>query len=127
MIAALVVGCSPKVIENVRTDYVHRDRVERDTTIVRDSIYVKEKVKGDTVYVTEYRDRLVWRDRWKENTDTLIVRDSVKVETVKEVEKPLNGWQRFRLRWFWLLLAATAGLLVWTFRKPIMKLIKMII
>ena len=125
--AALLVACSPKVIETVRTEYVYRDRVERDTTIVRDSVWIKEKVKGDTVFVEKVRDRFVYRDRWMEKTDTVMVRDSVKVETVKEVEKPLNGWQRFRLRWFWVLLGATAGLLVWTFRKPIMKLIKLII
>ena len=125
--AALLVACSPKVVETVRTEYVYRDRVERDTTIVRDSVWIKEKVKGDTVFVEKVRDRLVYRDRWREKTDTLMVRDSVKVETVKEVAKPLNGWQRFRLRWFWVLLGATAGLLVWTFRGPILKLVKTII
>ena len=125
--AALLVACSPKIVETVRTEYVYRDRVERDTTIVRDSVWIKEKVKGDTVFVEKVRDRLVYRDRWREKTDTLMVRDSVKVETVKEVEKPLNGWQRFRLRWFWVFLGATAGLLVWTFRGPILKLVKTII
>lgn len=124
---ALLVGCSPKVIETVRTEYVYRDRVERDTTYVKDSIWVKEYVKGDTVRLLEYRDRIVFRDRYKTVHDTVAVHDSVAVERVKEVEKPLSAWKKVRLGAFWWLLAALAGCLVWIFRKPIVKLIKTII
>lgn len=124
---ALLVGCSPKVIETVRTEYVYRDRVERDTTYVKDSIWVKEYVKGDTVRLLEYRDRIVFRDRYKTVHDTVAVHDSVAVERVKEVEKPLSAWKKVRLGAFWWLLAALAGCLAWIFRKPLVKLIKTII
>lgn len=116
-------GCSPRIVETVRTEYVYQDRIERDTTIVHDSVHVREFVKGDTIRITEYRDHLVYR--YKYIRDTLAVHDSVAVETIKEVpvEKPLTGWQRFRIRAFWWLLAVAAGLGLWTFRKPLLKLI----
>lgn len=126
--AALLVGCSPKVIETVRTEYVYRDRIQRDTTVVRDSVVIREKVKGDTVFVEKVRDRLVYRDRWREKTDTVVLRDSVAVETVKEVkvEKPLSAWKRAKIGAFWWLLAGLAASLVWIFRKPLLALLKMV-
>ena len=57
--------------------------------------------------------------------DTIrIVRQAeVRTETV-EVEKPLSWWQRFRLGAFWWLLLGVAGLLLWTFRKPLLALVR---
>ena len=40
-----------------------------DTVVVRDSVFVSERQKGDTVYLT----RVEWRDRWR----TRIERDTV--------------------------------------------------
>ena len=49
-----------------------------DTVIVRDSIFIREIQKGDTVYLT----RVEWRDRWR----TRIERDTVvDVRIEKEV------------------------------------------
>ena len=49
-----------------------------DTVVVRDSVYVSERQKGDTVYLT----RVEWRDRWR----TRIERDTVvDVRIEKEV------------------------------------------
>ena len=49
-----------------------------DTVVVRDSVYVREVMRGDTVYLT----RLEWRDRWR----TRIERDTVvNVRIEKEV------------------------------------------
>lgn len=42
-----------------------------------------------------------------------------------EVEKPLSWWQNFRIRAFWYLLGAVAALVLWTFRKPFIKLIRL--
>ena len=95
-----------------------RERIvtQRDTTIInhrdsirlRDSIYVREWMKGDTVYVDRFRDRYLYRDRWR---DSIIVKhDSLTVETTKEVkvERPLNAWKRFKIGAFWWLLALAA-------------------
>lgn len=125
----MLTGCSPRIVETVRTEYVYRDRVQVDTTVLRDSIRIREVVQGDTVRITEYRDHLVYQYKLLAQTDTVIVRDSVAVErpVEVEVEKPLTGWQRFRIGAFWWLLALAAGLAGWTFRKPIVKLIKTVL
>ena len=115
-------GCSPRIIEKV---VVQRDTTEihhRDSIYRRDSVWVREYVKGDTIYLEKYRDRILYRDRWR---DSIVVRvDSVAVERVKEVkvEKPLNAWKRFKIGGFWWLLALAA--VGW--RKQILWLIKKI-
>lgn len=114
-------GCSPRIIEKVvyqrDTTVVHH----RDSIIRRDSVYVKEWMKGDTVYIEKYKDRYIYRDRWRDSVR--VVRDSVAVETVKEVkvEKPLTWWQKARIGSFWWLLGSVIALLAWAFRKPLMK------
>lgn len=90
-------------VESVRTEVLYKDRIQRDSVHVTDSLFVF--MKGDTVYRerfrTEYKNRLV-RD-----TAFLWVRDSIAVPY--PVEKQLTRWQRLRLElggW------AMAGLLV---------------
>ena len=51
-------------------------------------------------------------------TDTLIKEAEIRTE-IKEVEKPLSWWQKFRIEAFWWLLLGVIALLVWTFRKLI--------
>ena len=120
-------GCSPKIIERVvyqrDTTTVHH----RDSIYFRDSVYVKEWLKGDTVYIEKFKDRYIYKDRWR---DSITVRvDSVTVQEIKEVkvEKPLSWWQKFRMGAFWWLLAGLAASLVWIFRKPILALLKTLI
>lgn len=114
-------GCSllrPRETVRVQHDTVSVHR--RDSILLRDSIYVREWVKGDTVYVDRFRDRYLYRDRWR---DSIIVqRDSVAVDREKEVkvERPLNAWQRFRIGAFWWLL----GLAAVGWRKELLWLIK---
>ena len=124
LIAIMATACSPRVIEtiHVQHDTTYVERVQIDSVYKRDSIYIKDK--GDTVYI--YKE--LWREKYKYLRDTVaVVRvDSVAVEREKivEVEKPLSKWKSWQLRAFpWLLgLLGIAG--VWTFRKPILKLIK---
>ena len=122
----LLCSCSPKIIERVRTEYVYRDRVQVDTTFIHDSTFVKEYVKGDTIRITEYKDRYVYQYKYLSKVDTVIVRDSIAIEHIKEVkvEKPLSWFKRAKLAAFWWLLAALGGCLVWIFRKPLMGVIK---
>lgn len=115
----LASACSPKIIEKVVVQHDTTTVHHRDSIHHRDSVYVKEWVKGDTVHHYEYRDRLVYRDRWR---DSIVVKvDSFAVETVKEVkvEKPLSIGQRAKIGLFWWLVVAVLGLAGWTFRKPI--------
>lgn len=129
LLLLLLPSCSPRIIETVKTEYVYKDRIERDTTIVHDSIHVREFVKGDTVRITEYRDHLVYQYKYMYLRDTIAVHDSIAVETFKEVEveKPLSAGQKAKIGAFWYLVSAVLGLGIWTFRKPLLTLIKQLI
>lgn len=49
-----------------------------DTVVVRDSVFVSERMRGDTVYLT----RVEWRDHWR----TRIVHDTVvKTDSITQV------------------------------------------
>ena len=119
---AVLSGCGllrPRIIERVHHDTTTVNL--RDSILLRDSIYIREWMKGDTVFVDRYRDRYLYRDRWR---DSIIVKhDSLTVETTKEVkvEKPLSAWQKFRIGGFWWLLALAAigwrKQLIWLIRK----------
>lgn len=68
-----VVQSSSAVVHNGSTTVVRSD-----TIVVHDSVFVSEKVRGDTVYLT----RVEWRDRWR----TRIERDTVvDVRVEKEI------------------------------------------
>lgn len=124
-LALCLVSCSPRIVEKVKTEYVYQDVYHRDTLITRDSIYIREWLKGDTVYVEKYKDRYVFRDRWRDSTIIKEVHDTTTVE--KKVEKELTAGQKMKINSFWWLVLAVAGLVAWTFRKPLMKLFGKII
>lgn len=118
-------GCSPKIIEKVKTEYVYQDVHHRDTLITRDSIYIREWLKGDTVYIEKYKDRYVFRDRWRDSISIKEVHDTTTVE--KKVERELTAGQKMKINSFWYLLAGLVLSLLWIFRKywlPILKIIK---
>ena len=123
--AFLLPGCSPKVVEKVKTEYVYRDVHHRDTTIQHDSTYIKEYVKGDTVHHYEYRDRYVYRDRWRDSIQKSEVHDTTMVE--KLVEKKLSPIQKAKINSFWWLVLGLFGCIAWIFRKPLISLIRRII
>ena len=120
---AAVTSCSPRIIENIRyqRDTTYVQQVKVDSVYRRDSVFVREK--GDTVII--YKERI--RDRYVFRHDTLrlVKVDSVTVERVKEVkvEKPLSSWKAAKIEAFWWLVSAVLLLLLWTFRKPILKLL----
>ena len=118
LIAVLLFGCKsvkPVVVpqthnEHHTTDSTATDR-QRDSIIIRDSVFIREK--GDTVY--KYVEHTVWQWRDKEVLiavhDTLHTSDTI--PQLVEVEKPVrirNGYDRFTSWGFWILLVA---FLVW--------------
>ena len=119
----LAVSCSPKIYERVvyQHDTTYVQQVKVDSIFRKDSVFVREK--GDTVLI--YKERI--RDRYVFRHDTLrlVKVDSVAVERVKEVEveKPLSAWKTAKIEAFWWLIASVLLLLLWTFRKPILKLL----
>lgn len=117
--ALIFASCSPKIVERIVVQHDTTTVNHRDSIHYRDSIYIREWLKGDTVHIYEYRDRIIYKDRWRDSIVTKV--DSFAVETVKEVkvEKPLSVGQKAKIGLFWWLVLAVAGLGVWTFRKPI--------
>lgn len=115
----MAVSCSPKIVERVKYVTEYRNVYQRDTTVQHDSVFIREWVKGDTVHHYEFRDRYVYRDRMIR--DTVLKADSVAIEHIKTeyVEQPLSRAKRAKIRAFWWLVAAVAGLGAWTFRKPL--------
>ena len=113
--AVLCAGCSPKIVERIVVQHDTTTVHHRDTTYRRDSIWLKEWVKGDTVYIEKYKDRYVFRDRWRDSVSVREVHDTTAVEV--KVEKPLSWSQKAKIGAFPWVLLALIGALVWIFRK----------
>ena len=133
-------ACSPKIIEKVVRETEYRDRVVHDTARVEIPVEVEKIVTRDTV--SHLENTYAKSDASVSNgllshslesipqvvrvpievhvTDTLWRESEVRTEVV-EVEKKMNWWQRFRLDGFWVLLGLSAILLLWIFRKYIIK------
>ena len=109
-------GCSPKIVERIVVQHDTTTVHHRDTTYRRDSVYIREWMRGDTVYVDRFRDRYVFRDRWRDSVSVREVHDTTAVVEVK-VEKSLSWAQKAKIKAFPWLLLASIGLLLWTFRK----------
>ena len=80
LICALLGSCKTKYVS---VPEYHEVIVNKhDTLITRDSIYEKDSIyivrSGDTV--TAYRDRIYYRDRWR---DKIVYRDSIKTDSVR--------------------------------------------
>lgn len=118
-------GCSPRIIEHVRTEIEYRDLVQKDSVFLRDSIWQKEYIKGDTVYLDKYVYKYIYKDKFKTDSVYVAVHDTTTVE--KLVEKQLTTIQKAKQNSFWWLVLAVLALLVYTFRKPIGKCLSIII
>lgn len=93
----LLTGCTRKIYVPVedtvtRTDTVYSAKFRVDSVIFRDSITVM--TKGDTVFLTKYRDRF----RVRLITDTVYKTryDSVTVSKPYPVERKLTRWEKAR-------------------------------
>ena len=98
VICVLACGCSRAVyvpVESVsyRTDTLRVINSRIDSVVMRDSVAVY--VNGDTVRITQYRDRLRWRDR----VDTVYKArvDTARVEVPVAVEKELSRWEKIKM------------------------------
>lgn len=125
IVCIFLAGCSPKIIEKVRTEYITETVHHRDTTYSRDSIYIREWMKGDTVYLDRYRDRYIYRDRWKDSVKVVEVHDTTSVQV--KVDKPLSWSQKAKIGAFWYILAGLILSLAYIFRKPIVLFLKTIL
>ena len=111
--ALLVTSCSVARFQPVTDTYTGEVRV--DSVMLYDSVYIDRirtiKEKADTVYITDVKTEYKYKYRDRVKVDTLI-QEKVITE-VKEVEKELTAWQKFRLKGFWWLLGVIALWIVW--------------
>ena len=95
----------PVVQSNDTTSFIQRS-VSSDTIYLRDSVFVREVMKGDTVYLT----RTEWRDRWRVRLVHDTIHDTQYVERV--VEHPPERYVPKFYRWCTVALWAVLGVLV---------------
>lgn len=106
MVIYIVVACVIALIfTSCKTKYVTVEKVHdvyhNVTDTIRDSIkhevFVKEYIKGDTVY--QYRTEYLYKDRWRTRDSIIIQKDSIPypVEVIKEVEKQVTPWYDWML------------------------------
>lgn len=146
----LLAGCSPRIVEHVRTEY----KTEyRDSTVYRDSlVYITLPVESSTNHLalgdrSHLETSVAESDAWVDSTglhhtiankrDPLPFHLTYPERTIVasatsdhseiltryvKVPRELTWWQRFRLSVFPWLLMAVALLLVWTFRKFLFRL-----
>ena len=116
----LCAGCSPKIVERVVVQHDTTTIHHRDTTFRRDSVYIREWMKGDTVYIEKYKDRYVFRDRWRDSVSVREVHDTTTVQV--QVEKSLSWGQKAKIGAFPWLLLTVIGALLWIFRKYLFRI-----
>ena len=117
LIGYALTSCSPKVrvvpVERTRVEW--RDRLRLDSVYIHDSIYLTERMAGDTIY--KVKEMYRWRDRWRVDTINTGRIDSIHVTEVVEVHAKLTAWQSMRLKAFAPLLAIALLLGAWVSRK----------
>ena len=70
-----------------------------DTVVVRDSVFVSEKQRGDTVYLT----RVEWRDRWRTRMVHDTIHETQYIEKIieKPPEKYIPNFYKHCTIYFW--------------------------
>ena len=92
----ILCSCSKKIyvpVESVRIDTFVKSAVRVDSVRLTDSVYVVEKMQGDTFYITKTKTQ--WRDRVQLRTDTVYRSKSDTITKVVEVQA-----KRQRVRWW---------------------------
>lgn len=109
IICVCVCACrSPKVVTMIE----YRDRVQKDTVTLTDSVYISRYIRenGDTVFVTDTLFKFKYRDKIKE----IQVHDSVPYEV--QVQVPVrvrSGYDKFTSWAFWIVVVLALIRLVW--------------
>lgn len=99
-ISIILIGCKAKTVyvpvESVKTKY--RDRLERDSIYLYDSVFVERWKNNDTVFLTKEKYKYLYRDKLVR--DTICKTDSIAVPypviETKEVNR-LTSFQSFQL------------------------------
>jgi hypothetical protein len=126
IIMALFSGCTTTkevIVEKVRTDTVWKNRVQRDSIVLKDSTRVSER--GDTVKIEHWHTQLVKKEvhdtTYISKTDTIPKPYPVE----KEVPADLTWWQQARLHMMnGILLLLAIWVVIWLLRKKIVSFLR---
>ena len=85
-----------------------------DTVVVRDSVFVSERQRGDTVYLT----RTEYRDRWRTQIvhDTIVRTDSIVQVIEHPPERYIPPFYKRCTAIFWILMALLILYVIMRFR-----------
>lgn len=91
--ALMAVACKTvEYVPVVKTEVEYRDRIEKDTLVVKDSVYIHQK--GDTVYQEKYK--YIYKEHTK--VDTAYIYSCDTITKVQTVEKQLTSWQETKMK-----------------------------
>lgn len=96
----ILCSCSKKIyvpVESVRIDTFVKSAVRVDSVRLTDSVYVVERMQGDTFYITKTKTQ--WRDRLQLRIDTVYRSKTDTITEVVEVQA-----KRQRVKWWSYLL-----------------------
>ena len=92
----ILCSCSKKIyvpVESVRIDTFVKSAVRVDSVRLTDSVYVVERMQGDTFYITKTKTQ--WRDRLQLRIDTVYRSKTDTITKVVEVQV-----KRQRVKWW---------------------------
>lgn len=95
LLCSILCSCSRKIYVPAETTVYHTDTL-RLTQLRIDSVFMRDSVsliqRGDTVFLTKYRDRFRYRDR----IDTVYKAtvDTARISVPYPVERKLTKWER---------------------------------
>ena len=92
----ILCSCSKKIyvpVESVRIDTFVKSAVRVDSVRLTDSVYVVERMQGDTFYITKTKTQ--WRDRLQLRIDTVYRSKTDTITKVVEVQA-----KRQRVKWW---------------------------
>lgn len=101
--ALLLTACKTRerivMVETVRTDTAYITRHQRDSIWLHDSIYMKEYMSGDTVYLLRDRWHTQYVEKQVHDTTYIATHDTVPDPYPVEVEVPaqLTWWQKTKM------------------------------
>lgn len=101
--ALLLTACKTRerivMVETVRTDTAYITRHQRDSIWLHDSIYMKEYMSGDTVYLLRDRWHTKYVEKQVHDTTYIATHDTVPDPYPVEVEVPaqLTWWQKTKM------------------------------
>lgn len=118
MVIILLVLPSCRSVEAVTSDTRNLSLIahssHHDTVVLRDSIFVREVMRGDTVYLT----RVEYRDRWRTHIvhDTILRTDSIVQVIEPPPERYIPPFYKRCTIILWIILAASIVYLIFRWR-----------